>query len=390
MIRVHRRGTAQSISIASVVALVATLLVPAVARGASIQQTQAAISALSARLANQQRESETTANAYDAAKVRLADLETNIATLDRQESEKRAEIKITSKKLQVAAVRAYVYGAADAQIIALFNQSVTTSDARSIYESQVVGDLASIRSQYENQKKSLDSTIAQVAAKKSQAQHQTDTMRALLAQNIRNQNETQATLAVVTQALKGEIIAYEVRAGAAAARSRNVAQEEAAVAAASAVGGQPAANQVLAAIKAATPPTTLYAGTPAGSKQGMDALHWAETQIGVPYVWGGESPGHGFDCSGLVQWAWAKAGFTIPRTTEQQYPALHHVPLTALQPGDLLFYYNLDGDHLIDHVVMYAGSGPWGTSTIIAAAHSGTTVSLAPMFTFGLIGAARP
>ncbi|HUX03481.1 MAG TPA: NlpC/P60 family protein [Acidimicrobiales bacterium] len=390
MIRVRRRGTTQSIPLLAVVALIGTLLVPAVAHGASIQQTQAQISALSARLAQQQRESETTANAYDAAKVRLASLQNDIAALTRQEIQKRAEIKLTSKKLQVAAVRAYVYGAADAQIIALFNQSVTTSDARNIYQSQVVGDLASIKSQYESQKKSLDATIHQVAAKKSQAQHQTDTMQALLAQNIRNQNETQATLAVVTQALKTEIIAYEVRAGAAAARSRNVAQEEAAVAAASAVGGQAAANQVLAAIKAATPPTTVYSGTPAGSKQGMAALHWAETQIGVPYVWGGESPGHGFDCSGLVQWAWAKAGFTIPRTTEQQYPAMHHVPLTALQPGDLLFYYNLDGDHLIDHVVMYAGSGPWGTSTIIAAAHSGTTVSLAPIFTFGLVGAARP
>lgn len=392
MIRVRRRGTTRSIPLMAVVALIATLLVPAVARAASIQQTQAQISALSARLARQQQESETTANAYDAAKSRLASLQNDIAVLSRQETQKRAEIKITSKKLQVAAVRAYVYGAADAQIIALFNQSVTTSDARNIYQSQVVGDLASIKSQYESQKKSLDTTIHQVAAKKSQAQHQTDTMQALLAQNIRNQNETQATLAVVTQALKTEIIAYEVRAGAAAARSRNVAQEEAAVAAASAVGGQAAANQVLAAIKAATPPTptATYSGTPAGSKQGMAALHWAETQIGVPYVWGGETPGRGFDCSGLVQWAWAKAGFNIPRTTEQQYPAMHHVPLTALQPGDLLFYYNLDGDHLIDHVVMYAGSGPWGTSTIIAAAHSGTTVSLAPIFTFGLVGAARP
>ena len=61
-----------------------------------------------------------------------------------------------------------------------------------------------------------------------------------------------------------------------------------------------------------------------------------------------------------------------------------HIPLTQLQPGDLLFYYNLDGDHEVDHVVMYAGSGPWGTSTIIAAAHTGTNVSLAPIFTFGL------
>jgi cell wall-associated NlpC family hydrolase len=92
----------------------------------------------------------------------------------------------------------------------------------------------------------------------------------------------------------------------------------------------------------------------------------------------------------LVQWAWAKAGFTIPRTSQSQWADLQHIPLTALQPGDLLFYYNLDDDDSVDHVVMYAGSGPWGTNTIIAAAHTGTRVSLAPIFTFGLVGAARP
>jgi hypothetical protein len=39
---------------------------------------------------------------------------------------------------------------------------------------------------------------------------------------------------------------------------------------------------------------------------------------------------------------------------------------------------------------MYVGSGPWGTSTVIAAAHTGTNVNFAPLFTNGLIGAARP
>ena len=80
----------------------------------------------------------------------------------------------------------------------------------------------------------------------------------------------------------------------------------------------------------------------------------------------------------------------IPRTTEEQWARSRHIPLNALQPGDLLFYYNLDGDHQVDHAVMYAGSGPWGTSTIIAAAHTGTTSASRPIFTSGLIGAARP
>ena len=61
-----------------------------------------------------------------------------------------------------------------------------------------------------------------------------------------------------------------------------------------------------------------------------------------------------------------------------------------MKPGDLLFYYDLDGDNTIDHVVMYVGSGPYGANTIIQAAHTGTVVSFDPLFTGGLVGAGRP
>ncbi len=131
-------------------------------------------------------------------------------------------------------------------------------------------------------------------------------------------------------------------------------------------------------------------GTATGDAAQMAAVQAAVSQLGVPYVFGGEEPGVGFDCSGLVQWAWGQAGVSIPRTTETQWPALPHVPLGALEPGDLLFYYNLDNDNQVDHVVMYTGSGPYGTDTVIQAPFTGSTVSYSPIFTEGLIGAARP
>jgi cell wall-associated NlpC family hydrolase len=122
----------------------------------------------------------------------------------------------------------------------------------------------------------------------------------------------------------------------------------------------------------------------------MAAVQAAVSQLGVPYVFGGEAQGVGFDCSGLVQWAWGQAGVSIPRTTETEWPALQHVSLDGLEPGDLLFYFNLDGDNQVDHVVMYTGSGPYGTSTVIQAPFTGATVSYSPIFRVGLIGAARP
>jgi len=385
---VRRRGTTRSASLVVLATLVVALILPVADASASIATDRARIARLSATLFAQEKTSEITANEYDAAKAKLLSINATIVRLQADESQKRVAVATTAQQLATAVVKAYVLGAADAQILELFNQNVTRSDAQKVYQDQVIGDLTTLRNNYENQKKSLDNTIAAVAVQRSHSVQQTHTMQALLSQNIHNESVTRATLAVVTRKLRGEIISYEITVGVAAARHKDVAGEAQAVAAASAVGGQTAANQVLSAIQAATP--TLISGSPAGSAQGMAALKAAESQIGVPYAWGGETPFKGFDCSGLVQWAWAQAGFNIPRTTEAQWPAMRHVPLQALQPGDLLYYYNLDGDHQVDHVVMYAGSGPWGTSTIISAAHSGTTVSFSPIFTFGLVGAARP
>jgi cell wall-associated NlpC family hydrolase len=368
------------------------LLLPTSAGASSIAVTQKQIADLSAALSRQENKSEITSNEYDAEKADLVSINANIITFQSQEAKKRAAAKVTSKKLVVAVVRAYVLGAASAQSISLFNQNVTRSDATKVYQDQVIGNLNKLVNTYEREKKSLQNTVAKVAAQRAKAQHATFELKGLLEENIQTQNATQATLATVKGRLTGEIINYEITAGVAAAKANDTAGEEQAIAAASAVGGQNAANEVIDAIQAAiaarsTTPTIAEVGSTA---QGNKAVEYAEHEIGVPYVWGGETAGVGFDCSGLVQWAWAKAGISIPRTTEEQYPNMLHVTLTQLQPGDLLFYYNLDGDHEIDHVVMYVGSGPWGVDTTIAAAHTGTDVALAPLFTAGLYGAARP
>jgi len=63
----------------------------------------------------------------------------------------------------------------------------------------------------------------------------------------------------------------------------------------------------------------------------------ALTQLGVPYRLGGADPA-GFDCSGLVQWAFAVAGTKVPRTTEEQFGWFKAVPRDELQPGDLVFF----------------------------------------------------
>ena len=125
-----------------------------------------------------------------------------------------------------------------------------------------------------------------------------------------------------------------------------------------------------------------YTG-PTGT-QADTAVKFAYDQLGCAYVYGATGPcANGFDCSGLVQAAWAAAGITIPRDTYSQWAALPHISLSTLQPGDLIYY---DG---IGHVAMYVGGG-----YIIDAPRSGLNVEKIPMSTSWYAnsedGAARP
>jgi len=89
--------------------------------------------------------------------------------------------------------------------------------------------------------------------------------------------------------------------------------------------------------------------TVASGTAGGIAVDWALAQVGTPYVWGGETPGVGFDCSGLVQAAYKVAGISLPRVAQDQYDAGPILPSgTPLEPGDLVFFGGRpDG---IDHV----------------------------------------
>lgn len=102
------------------------------------------------------------------------------------------------------------------------------------------------------------------------------------------------------------------------------------------------------------------------------ALAYAQSQLGVPYLWGGEVPGQAFDCSGLVQWAYAQAGVTLPRTAQAQFDAGPGLPPAApLLPGDLIFFGSSSA--AVYHVGIYAGD-----ATMIDAPHAGADVRIEP------------
>jgi cell wall-associated NlpC family hydrolase len=113
----------------------------------------------------------------------------------------------------------------------------------------------------------------------------------------------------------------------------------------------------------ATETQTVAAGT-----AGAVALDWALAQVGTPYRWGGETPGVGFDCSGLVQAAYAAADVTLPRTAQEQYDATTKLgPGDPIEPGDLVFFGS--GPNAIEHVGIVVRPG-----VMVDAPHTGADV----------------
>jgi cell wall-associated NlpC family hydrolase len=91
----------------------------------------------------------------------------------------------------------------------------------------------------------------------------------------------------------------------------------------------------------------------ASSGEHARAAAVARQMIGVPYKWGGSTP-KGFDCSGLVQYSYKKAGLRAPRTSKAQYSASARLRLKDAREGDLVFF---NFDRGISHVGIYLGDG---------------------------------
>ncbi|MGW2331228.1 NlpC/P60 family protein [Streptomyces sp. NPDC001700] len=115
------------------------------------------------------------------------------------------------------------------------------------------------------------------------------------------------------------------------------------------------------------------------SSVGRRAIDFATAQIGKAYVWGAVGP-DGYDCSGLTQRAWASAGRSIPRTSQEQWRLLPKVDTARMRPGDLVIYFK-DASH----VGMYVGDG-----AIVHAPRPGRQITLAGAGSMPILGVVRP
>jgi len=117
---------------------------------------------------------------------------------------------------------------------------------------------------------------------------------------------------------------------------------------------------------------------PTANTVGAQALAAALSRRGDPYIWGAAGPGE-FDCSGLVVWAFAQEGVTLPHYTGDLWNSGVHIPRADLEPGDLVFFFPD-----ISHVGIYLGDG-----LMIDAPDFGETVRVEPVYWAYYVGAVR-
>ena len=142
------------------------------------------------------------------------------------------------------------------------------------------------------------------------------------------------------------------------------------------VQGTPAAaGQAGASVAAGTAAGATANGRSALSRAELIAmLKAAASRVGYPYVWGGSGPTT-FDCSGLVQWSFARAGVVMPRVAADQARTGPAIPFSQAQAGDLLFYRtDPTAPDYISHVAIYLGKG-----LMLQAPQPGENVQVVPV-----------
>ena len=369
-------------ALAVVTVLSSTVLVLArPAGGDAISDAKAKAAAIEAQLAQAQNEMSALSQQYDAARYHLSQINSNIATTKANIVSDQQQVDHDKSTLSKAAVANYISDGTAATQNPIFSGNEKTLGATTEYNKIAEGDISLAVDNLHTAENSLNTQVAQLQGEQTQAQTQVTAEQNAVAQNAQAVQQQQSALSQeqgqIAQLVQQQQQA-EAAAAAKAAAERQQAAADAAAAARAAAATSSGGSTSLAGLSQAAPPPT--------APGGAGAVQAAESQIGVPYVWGGESPkgsaSPGFDCSGLTAWSWGQVGVGLPHYSGAQMADSTPVPVSDLQPGDLLFY----GPGGSEHVAMYVGGG-----SMIEAPYTGASVWVTGLrLGSGFVGAGRP
>jgi cell wall-associated NlpC family hydrolase len=295
---------------------------------------------------------------YDASSTRLAQIQRNLRENRRELRLAKHNLKASQKTIAQRVVALYTSGqestlevilgarSLDDLITRMDNAtSVTQADTQVLQE--VTHFRAAVKRSGEVLRQAHDAQ-ARVVAQRAAAKRELETKIAE-EQRLYSQVKGQIAQLVQAQAARQLAMAREAQARLAAQHQQQAEQ----------------ADQTIVGVSAVTPESdTVVAPPPTHS--GVVGI--AMSQLGTNYVWGGAAPG-GFDCSGLVMWAYAQVGVSLPHSSYAQYGYGVPVSKDQLEPGDLVFF---DG---LGHVGIYIGGGQF-----VHAPHTGDVVKISSLY----------
>ncbi len=359
------------IALAAALGGVSTLI--SLARPASADQiadAKAQAAAITAKIQATEAQIQSLTGQVTAADYRLSQLNSQIAASQAQMAADQSEVAKDQGQLRVQAISDYTNSGTTNQVTQMFSSNANTSGIRSEYSAIATGNVTTTIDQLHTAQDRLQATQSALQQQQSQASDTKNSLTAETGQATALAQQDRQTLASVNANIQN-LVAQQQAAQAAAAKAAATAAFNAKLAAAQAAaaaaqtaqapsqsGGSAGGGATSGPSPASSAPLPPLAAGAAGAVQA------AEREIGVPYVWGGESPA-GFDCSGLVAWAYAQVGISLPHYSGAQYDDTTHIPLADIEPGDLLFY----GPGGSEHVAMYVGGG-----SMIEAPYTGASV----------------
>ncbi len=306
---------------------------------------------------------------YAVALEQLEVAQQNILDAEARVAELEDDLVLTRDEVAGYAVEAYIGGDAVPTLGTLLESQLTEVGTRVAYMEVASGNKRDALDRLAAASAELDDEIVRLDQAKADAERFSDEARSAREGANATIAEEEALLTRVEGEL-ADLVAAEEAARAAAARERAEAQarEAAAAAGRTAIASPPAdeapttteapapepapAPEAPApAPEAPTPAPTPPVATPPGGSGGAVSL--AYSLLGIPYVWAGSSPSTGFDCSGFTSYVWGQNGRSLPHSAAAQYAGTIHIPVSELQPGDLVFY----GWGYIHHVALYVGGG---------------------------------
>ncbi len=291
------------------------------------------------------------AETYETDSAQLTALQQHEASIRAQVADTQRKVTATRVRLRTDALIAYMGGVPLTEITTIPFSSTNDAAATSEYQQVAIANTAAVAAAYEAEARTLAAQDATLLA---------------------TETKVQSDLTDIAKAQQSAVVAASTQQASLAALS---------------TGNDPSAPLYLAAQTAGQNAVDADKTSPP-IPPALNAAIWAAaSQVGVPYVWGGETPlpaaNAGFDCSGLVQWAYGQAGIALPRTAQQQHDAITAVTAAQAQPGDLVFWN--DGTTSVQHVAIYVGAG-----IVLEAPSTGSVVSYSPLSTIGLVGFGVP